>query len=63
MLFEVSINPDSLPRRSFNNLDAYEPTPAEKQFLEECDILQYVLPTRPRRFFTMPDRALASLCP
>jgi hypothetical protein len=59
VLYEVSINPDSLPRRSFNNLDAYEPTPAEKQFLNECDILQYVFPTRRWHFFAIPGRALA----
>ncbi|KAI0393661.1 hypothetical protein F5Y17DRAFT_299219 [Xylariaceae sp. FL0594] len=48
VLYEVSINPDSLPRRSFNNLDAYEPTPAEKQFLDGSDILQASL--RDRQF-------------
>ncbi|KAI0540793.1 hypothetical protein GGR58DRAFT_87840 [Xylaria digitata] len=54
ILYEVTVSPDTLPRRSFNSLDAYEYTPAEKQFLDGCDILQgrtlneLNIPSRPR---------------
>ncbi|KAI0526464.1 hypothetical protein F5B22DRAFT_159099 [Xylaria bambusicola] len=54
ILYEVTVSPDALPRRSFNHVDAYECTPAEKQFLDGCDILQgrtlneLNIPTRPR---------------
>ncbi|KAI1131507.1 hypothetical protein F5Y10DRAFT_275421 [Nemania abortiva] len=54
ILYEVTVSPDALPRRSFNALDAYEHTPAEKQFLDGCDILQgrtlneLNIPSRPR---------------
>ncbi|KAI0866870.1 hypothetical protein F4860DRAFT_6825 [Xylaria cubensis] len=40
ILYEVTLSPDALPRRSFRNLDAYECTAAERQFLDGCDILQ-----------------------
>lgn len=43
ILYEVTVSPDALPRRSFNNVDAFECTLAENQFLDGCDILQYVL--------------------
>jgi hypothetical protein len=53
ILYEVTVSPDALPRRSFSNLDAYEHTPAERQFLDGCDILQYVLQAR-YPFFGIP---------
>ncbi|KAJ2997609.1 hypothetical protein NUW58_g606 [Xylaria curta] len=40
ILYEVTVSPDALPRRSFNHLDAYEYPEAERQFLDGCDILQ-----------------------
>ncbi|KAI1751441.1 hypothetical protein F4782DRAFT_540914 [Xylaria castorea] len=40
ILYEVTLSPDALPRRSFRNLDAYQCTTAERQFLDGCDILQ-----------------------
>lgn len=45
ILYEVTVSPDALPRHSFSDLDAYEPTPAERRFLDGCDMLQYVLPS------------------
>ncbi|KAH9906178.1 hypothetical protein F4778DRAFT_635393 [Xylariomycetidae sp. FL2044] len=41
ILYEFAASPDgSIPQRSFANPDAQPTTPAEKQFLEACDILQ-----------------------
>ncbi|KAI1366971.1 hypothetical protein F5Y08DRAFT_337045 [Xylaria arbuscula] len=54
ILYEVTVSPDALPRRSYNHVDAYECTPAEKQFVDGCDILQgrtlneLNIPSRPR---------------
>ncbi|KAI1180422.1 hypothetical protein F4777DRAFT_530278 [Nemania sp. FL0916] len=45
ILYEVTVSPDGLSRRSFNALDAYEPSPAERDFLDSCDILKYVSPS------------------
>ncbi|KAJ8120472.1 hypothetical protein ONZ43_g2826 [Nemania bipapillata] len=47
ILYEVTVSHDVLPRRSFNTPDAYEHPPTEKQFLDACDILQYVLSLSP----------------
>ncbi|KAI1168043.1 hypothetical protein F5B18DRAFT_345190 [Nemania serpens] len=54
ILYEVTVSPDALPRRSFSGRDAYEHTPAERQFLDGCDMLQgrtlneLNIPSRPR---------------
>ncbi|KAI0802543.1 hypothetical protein GGR55DRAFT_424193 [Xylaria sp. FL0064] len=74
ILYEVTVSPDALPRRSFNHLDAYEPTPAEKHFLDGCDILQgrtlneLNIPSRPRvsphyAQFLPPKTATATAVP
>lgn len=49
-LFAVATHAESLPRDGFTNPDATEPTPAESQFLQANDILQYVRAIDPGLF-------------